>query len=57
MKDSKETGVEMKPQFSCNPKGCENARHFLESKGERIDPGWTGWEIVGKANKLMEELR
>ena len=57
MKDSEETGVEMKPQFALNAKGCENAKHFLKEKGVRVYPGMTGWEIVGKANKLMEELR
>ena len=57
MKNLQETGVEMKPQFALTPKGCENAKHFLKKKGVRVYPGMTGWEIVGKANKLMEELR
>lgn len=46
-------GVTTNPSFAFTPKGCEIAREFLKSKGVPIPSGWTGWEIVHEANKLM----
>lgn len=47
----------MEDQYEYTPEGCRLAREFLDKRNMKIDPGWTGWEIIYQANaiKLAEQ--
>ena len=58
-----ENGADDEQQYQTKPiklpftaDGCRRARRYLNTKQILPVPGLTGWEIVGMANDLMEEM-
>lgn len=42
-------------QFDFTPQGCEEAKKYLQEHDVNYDPKITGWNIVLKANKHLND--